>query len=623
MESQNQQRRPVRQLSADVARKIAAGEVIDRPNAIVRELLDNAVDSGASSISVELCGGGIDSIRISDNGSGMTKEDLKSCARPHATSKISTTQDLNNLSTLGFRGEALASIAAVSRLSISSGNWRMKASITEDHVLEQIPMVQNGEGTIVLSEGLFENYPARRRFLKRPASENLMCRETFVEKTLPRPDIAFRLTIDKQLRLDLPGNVALTQRFVKALELNEKTEQFAELKALGGTEWRFKLVIGEPTVYRNDRKLIFIYVNGRRVQEYSLLQAIEYGCQGFFPNGTHPVAALFAEVDPSTVDFNIHPAKREVRFRDSSALHHGVSSTVKEYFRSYGIKSSQDYETKEIQKTQDIPGFDFSESEKPTSTPSLAELALETVIPAFNRQTFSAPKQETGDVRSRFFNYDSNSVKKNLTVEEKPLNFTGRQPFSKEQEPQFTQADDNGFCYIGTVLNCFLIAQKDETLYFIDQHAAHERIIFDKLVQKKPETQNLLIPYVIKTQDEAEENYLKNALPYLKTAGFEGTNTSPGFFEFSTVPARWKGTQADLRTALLDKMIEPKDIIYSVLAMTACKAAVKDGYVLDRGAAKSLAQEALKLPDPHCPHGRPVWTTLTKEQLFERVRRTR
>ncbi len=633
MQNQNTQRRPVRQLSADVARKIAAGEVIDRPNAIVRELLDNAVDSNASSITVELCGGGIDSIRISDNGSGMTKEDLRSCARPHATSKISTTQDLNNLSTLGFRGEALASIAAVSRLSISSGNWKMRASITEDHVLEQIPLVQNGEGTIVLSEGLFENYPARRRFLKRPASENLMCRETFVEKTLPRPDIAFRLTIDRQLRLDLPKNVTLTQRFVKALELNEKTDQFAELKASSGKEWSFKLVIGEPTVYRNDRKLIFIYVNGRRVQEYSLLQAIEYGCQGFFPNGTHPVAALFAEVDPSTVDFNIHPAKREVRFRDSSALHHGVSSTVKEYFRSYGIKSSQDYEAKEIE----IPGFDFSENKESDSSvqdssikvnstfsiSSLAELALKDNSPAFAPQTFNTQKQSSGDIRSRFFNYDSQSFKKNLTVEEKPLKFTGSLSLSKDEEPQFTQTDNNGFCYIGTVLNCFLVAQKNETIYFIDQHAAHEIIIFDKLLQKKTETQNLLIPYVIKTQDEGEENYLKNALPYLKTAGFEGTNTSQGIFEFSTVPARWKGTQADLRTALLEKMVEPKDIIYSVLAMTACKAAVKDGYVLDRGAAKSLAEEALNLPDPHCPHGRPVWTTLTKEQLFERVRRTR
>lgn len=642
-------RRAVRQLSADVARKIAAGEVIDRPNAIVRELMDNAVDSGADSISVEISGGGIEKIRISDNGSGMTKEDLSACARPHATSKIVDTADLNNITTLGFRGEALASIAAVSRLSISSGNWRMKASILEDHLLEQIPLVQNGEGTIVMSEGLFENYPARRRFLKRPSSENMLCRETFVEKALPRPDIAFRLTTDNSLRLDLPKDVTLTERFVSALELNESTENFAELKACGGTEWKFKLVIGEPTVYRSDRRQIFIYINGRRVQEFSLLQAIEYGCQGFFPNGTHPVAALFAEVDPSTVDFNIHPAKKEVRFRDSSALHHGVSSTVKEYFRSYGIKNSQIFEDKDNEEQNNVPGFDFGEtspslkvSENQSKTnenfetqffSSLAALALSEnskVQEKNEKPAISTGSQKTaGDLRSRFFNYDSTQTAQKTLYENQSYKNdhisenSGSKLYEKTEFPQFTKLDSDGFCYIGTVLNCFLVAQVQDTIYFIDQHAAHERIIFNKLLSGKTETQALLIPYKITTEDESEEKYLEAALPFLKNAGFTGKNAGEGIFEFSEVPARWKGTQNDLQSALLDKLVKPEDIIYSVAAMTACKAAVKDGYVLDRAAAEELARQALKLPDPHCPHGRPVWTTLTKEQLFARVRRTR
>ena len=159
---------PVRTLNPEVARKIAAGEVIDRPNAIVRELMDNAVDSGATKITVEINGGGIDKIRVIDNGCGMTKEDLQNCARPHATSKISSEIDLMNLRTLGFRGEALASIAAVSRLSITSGQWKMQSSITQDHLLEP---VAEYKGTIVQSEGLFENFPARRQFLKRAATE--------------------------------------------------------------------------------------------------------------------------------------------------------------------------------------------------------------------------------------------------------------------------------------------------------------------------------------------------------------------------------------------------------------------------------------------------------------------
>ena len=214
-------RRPVKTLSPDVARKIAAGEVIDRPAAIVRELMDNAVDSGADYIEVEINGGGIDSIRISDNGIGMSKEDLIACARPHATSKIVEASDLMNLSTLGFRGEALASIAAVSRLTISSNTYRMKASLTDDHLITEIPPIQNGKGTIVQSEGLFENFPARRIFLKRPGSETLMCKEVFIEKSLPRTDISFRLTVDNEIKLDLPQNTTLAERFTSALQLKE------------------------------------------------------------------------------------------------------------------------------------------------------------------------------------------------------------------------------------------------------------------------------------------------------------------------------------------------------------------------------------------------------------------
>ena len=197
---------PIRSLSPEVARKIAAGEVIDRPGAIIRELMDNAIDSGASKITVEIYQGGIEKIRVVDNGNGMTKEDLENCARPHATSKISTEVDLLNLSTLGFRGEALASIAAVCRLSIISGGYKMRASITEDHLIEPASELQ---GTIVQAEGLFENFPARRVFLKRPASEGTICKSVFIEKCLAYPQIAFRFVSDGQIKLDLPENQTL------------------------------------------------------------------------------------------------------------------------------------------------------------------------------------------------------------------------------------------------------------------------------------------------------------------------------------------------------------------------------------------------------------------------------
>ena len=620
-------RNPVRTLSAEVARKIAAGEVIDRPNAILRELLDNAVDSECSSITVEIFGGGIEKIRVQDDGFGMTKEDLSSCARPHSTSKIVEAQDLLNLSTLGFRGEALASIAAVSRLTISSGNYRMKASISEDHIIEEIPLIQNGKGTIVESEGLFENYPARRVFLKRPQAENLLCKETFVEKSLPKPQISFRLYSDGILKLDLPETSSLIKRFTQALELKENYQLFSELKN-ESEDWSFSLVIGEPSVFRNNRKQILIYVNGRRVNEYSLVQAIEYGCQGFFPNGTHPVAALFVEIKPSLVDFNIHPAKKEIRFRDSTTLHHTVSQTVKEHFRRFGIKQSNEYE--ENLFSSDIPSFNFSDN-------------------SISKNSFSSEKKQSNtsfaDLRSRFFDYDKTSSNNNFSRIQENISFDNKELVNlalgetnsenKDLDEQNSPSNTNyffrqtlppsleNFKFVGTALNCFLIAQIDEVLYFIDQHAAHERILFDSLLENKTETQNLMIPYKIICQTTEEENYIEKTLPQLEKVGFSGKKTDDGTFEFFSVPARWKGCEQDLQDALLEKKVESKDILYSVLAMTACKAAIKDGNILDKITAEDLAKKALQLKDPHCPHGRPVWTTLSKMQLFERVRRIR
>lgn len=627
--------RPVRILSDDVARKIAAGEVIDRPNAILRELLDNAVDSGAGYIVAEIDGGGIDRIRVSDNGSGMTKEDLSVCARPHATSKIITAEDLLNLSTLGFRGEALASIAAVSRLSIASGTFRMRSSISEDHIIEEIPPVQNGKGTIVTSEGLFENYPARRNFLKRPATENLMCREIFVEKALPRTDIHFRLITDSALRLDLPANVSFCERFVKAMEFKEPADLFVQLKG-ESEDWNFNLIIGEPSVFRNHRKHILIYVNGRKVNEYSLMQAVEYGCQGFFPNGSHPAAVLFANVNPSLVDFNIHPAKREVRFKDISTLHHGISSTVKNYFRSLGIKSFG----KEINETFETGSFDFSEKktaqlqEKNSFSKESVPSLQKTVSFQFNKSSSPLPKKEYNDLRSKFFNYEKSSPSSSSSPSLKTpaaISSLAKQALENDsfndsfiEEKTSIKVEESGedFNFIGTVLNCFIVVEKENTVYFIDQHAAHERINFDRLISSKPQVQNLLIPYEIQTENSRQEKYLEENLPILEKSGFYGKKEKNGLFVFDAVPSIWNGTQEDLAEALLNDYISSKDLMYRLSATTACRSAVMDGDSLDEKTAREIAQKALSLPDPHCPHGRPVWTTITKEQLFARVRRT-
>ena len=689
------EKNPVKLLNPEVARKIAAGEVIDRPNAIVRELMDNAIDSGANKITVEIASGGIEKIRIVDDGCGMTKEDLQTCAKPHATSKISTETDLLNLTTLGFRGEALASISSVCRLSITSGGYKMRSSITEDNIVEPTTPT---EGTIVQAEGLFENFPARRVFLKRPSSEGTMCKNTFIEKTLPCPEKAFRFVSDGEIKLDLAPNQSLKERFVKAMELKEDISLFNEISASAigqNPDWNFRLIIGEPSVFRSSKKDIYVFVNGRKITEYSLVQAIEYGCQGYFPNGTYPVAAVFVNINPSLVDFNIHPAKKEARFKDISDLHHGISSKTRLFFQEYTNKTMIQKQEPEV-----VPQLFETEETTPIITNNKPKeiISSEPKLSGYQRfaksyNSSTSSKELLSDVRDKFFtNYkqtekytyetpqnrytssqnqieESNSDSKvELTTENKVSNkekvielvdkalkaYNSLQPneeclsqdiipteektttqkeyqiehptknidFQNEAISSPRQDTDDSFKFVGSALGTFIIAEQNNVLYIIDKHAAHERILYNKIIQAKGQKQELLVPYTIKTQTEEEDKYLESIQESLTEIGFTCKNCGNGNWEFSSIQERWTGSEEDLRHALLDEKVKPEEIIYSIAATAACKAAVKDGYTLDDDTASKIAKEALLLPDPHCPHGRPVYTTISREQLFALVRRT-
>lgn len=633
--------KPVRQLSAEVARKIAAGEVIDRPNAIVRELMDNAVDSGADGIAVEIDSGGIEKVRVVDNGSGMTKSDLQNCARPHATSKIETETDLLHLSTLGFRGEALSSIAAVCRLSIISGGWKMRASVTEDHIIERSASTA---GTIVQAEGLFENFPARRRFLKRPAAEALMCKNTFIEKTLARPDIAFSFTSDGERRITLEAGTSLKKRFVEAALPSENASLFYEISGSSGGEnpdWSFTCVIGEPGVSRANKKDIYIFVNGRRITEYSLVQAIEYGGQGYFPNGTYPAAALFVTMKSDLVDFNIHPAKKEARFRDIASLHHGVSGALRNFFHQYTLREMKNDRDDEINNFQ---SFDFdadggsgkgiSYGKNKDSIRHAKDFSR--IVMHRGAGDFTNPyarEYKTDAYKARYsINHEAQDVP--LELAKKALSFDETRDgvasdaadktklYDIENAAEKIKTTNGGFHFLGSALGTFLVAEKGDTLYIIDQHAAHERILYDAIMQNQGKSQTLLVPYEIVTQNAADDIYLTRIRDEMKKAGIAAKNKGNGVWEIRSVPERWKGSENDLYRALLEKRVAPEDVISEIAAMTACKAAVKDGYVLDDAAASDLAEKALSLPDPHCPHGRPVWTAVTRAELFALVKRT-
>lgn len=685
--AEEKERRKVKILNAETARKIAAGEVIDRPASIVRELLDNAVDSCATEINVEIEGGGIDKIRVQDNGCGMRREDLAVAAHPHATSKISSDTDLLNLTTLGFRGEALASIAAVARLTISSGEWKMRCSITEDHIIEPRSPIA---GTVVSSENLFENFPARRQFLKRPASETKMCRQTFLEKALPRPDIAFRLSVDGQLRNDFRAGQSLRERFYEALGIQQSPDLFYEIKG-SGSGFSFSLVVGDPCVARQDRKDIYIYVNGRRIAEYSLVQAIEYGTQGYFPNGTHPAAALFAQVQPDMVDFNIHPAKKEARFKDIAGLHHGVSSALREFFRALSVRQMKSGLDGTEEERQNAFSFSQESFESPKSTASLsdlADLAGEGASPAASwaTQKFTdaasplgtqspAPQSDAGPksaglsgaaqswssgqsaaqswtngalpsygagrapriaerpqtlrVASPAFSAGQNiaAAAASWSYDKSAAPSAGQQAYESQKSAAASWASEQstdaaGFKYIGRALGTFIIVEKNKALYFVDQHAAHERYLFDKIMDGQTQRQPLLVPEKIELESEADDQYMASIADELKRYGFECQRTGDAQWAFSSFNSLWKGGIIELKKLIFEKRIEPKELIRKIAAMAACRSAVKDGDVIDDAAAVDLVKKAFALPDPHCPHGRPCWTVVTKDKLFELVKRT-
>ena len=653
-------RNPVRMLKAEVARKIAAGEVIDRPNAIVRELMDNAIDSGADKITVEISEGGIEKIRVSDNGCGMSEEDLKNCAKPHSTSKISSESDLLNLSTLGFRGEALASIAAVSRLQIISSGLKMRSSITEDHLIEK---TSSTEGTIVLAEGLFENFPARRIFLKKASAEGVMCKNTFIEKSLPYPEKSFRFVNNGEIKIDLFSGESLKERFVRAMEFKEDVSLFNQIDFFkSGEDFSFKIVIASPSVYRSTKKDIYIFVNGRRIQEYALVQAIEYGCQGFFPNGTFPVASLFVNINPRLVDFNIHPAKKEVRFKDISSLHHQISVSVREFLRdsvnlkisSFSNSKENSFETLKLFDSEPQKKFDYSK--KITNEYFPSETSQNKMFSQLDRYKISRVKDSSENFAEssksvsgyeRFASeYNKKHPQQNLENEknqnEKKLkeenakkivsfvdevlkNYT-KDDSVKEENISLNQTKkekipSEKIKFLGSCLGTFLIAEFDDALYLVDQHAAHERLLFNKIMENQGKSQALLIPETFLTESESDDEYLRSISPALEKAGFT-LKEENGKWQIFTVNERFNQNLQDFLNQILKEKVKPDEVIYSIAALTACKAAIKDGGFLDDETAKALVCEALNLEDPHCPHGRPVYTVITKADLFRLVRRT-
>ncbi|MDR1388554.1 MAG: DNA mismatch repair endonuclease MutL [Treponema sp.] len=587
----------IRILKSEEAKKIAAGEVIDRPAALVREFIDNAIDSGASSIEVSIANGGSSKVEVIDNGSGMDKTDLELCILTHATSKIETLDDLSKSHTLGFRGEALAAAAAVSTLEIlSSVDGREAYLLTAADGKSKIIQSRRVRGTSIRAFGLFDAIPARKRFLKREASEAAICKQIFMEKALAFPSINFRFIQDGKLKINaLPHteeNMAVTKRFGELILSNQA---FLHEIHAAGSGFTVCIVTGGPELFRQDRRGQYIFANRRRIQDFSLMQALEYGLAGFFPNGSHAIGAVFVDVDPALADFNIHPAKREVRFACASEIHHAITSALRDYTRRSGLAISS----------------------------TTADEALEN-SPAFAFDGDRHKSGEYGDTRDRREAPGSKAGAAALAalLERKDEFAPSHALYAGETEAEYKTGES--VTLAGRAFNLFIIVQKEERLFLIDQHAAHERLLYNHFLSKPITAQELLVPIPFVTESKEDDDFLSLKKEELKQLGILLKNEGNGNWLIDALPAGWG--QGDTVQEILALRNAGGNMTEHWAATLACKAAIKDGGYLDDSAALALAKEALALQNdgsrPRCPHGRPLWMELTRDDLFRAVRRT-
>jgi DNA mismatch repair protein MutL len=631
-------------LPPEEAKKIAAGEVVDRPAALVREFIDNAIDSGASSVELSIEGGGIHKVEVSDNGSGMSKEDLALCVKTHATSKIRSLDDLSRTTSLGFRGEALAAAAAVAKLEILSAAetgeaWLLEAGPRagtagpDQGSEERLNPGRRVRGTSVRAFGLFDAIPARKRFLKREGSEGALCRQIFIEKALAFPEISFRFVQDGRLKIHVlprdktilpqdksvpPGaETGYRTRFGELVLAANECQFLHELHA-AGKGFSITVVFGGPELFRHDRRQQYVFANRRRIQDYGLMQALEYGLAGFFPNGSHPVGAVFVDVDPALADFNIHPAKREVRFADPGAIHHAVTSALVNYvrnaaghFHASGRDSPPDESAPEFSFPAGGPaayghGLDYGRGPGGFGGTS-GRLAMEALLE--RKDEFGALLRRSGPDWSRI-GADADFAETGASAAEPGIAYSG------------TAGNRDGTLrLVGRVFGLFIIVEKGDRIFIIDQHAAHERILYERFLSKPITAQELLVAIPFSTESEDEDRFLRDKKEQLARLGVVLENED-GAWRIEALPAGWKRGDGETVEEILSLRNSGGGMTETWAASLACKAAIKDGDYLDDLSARELAAAALAIPEGRCPHGRPIWLEISREDLFKAVRRT-
>ena len=642
-------------LDESTINKIAAGEVIERPASIVKELLENAIDASASAITVEIRDGGTSLIRITDNGCGISKEEVPLAFLRHATSKIKRAEDLSSVLSLGFRGEALASIAAVSRVelitktgdSLTGSRYRIEGSAEVG--IEEVGVP---DGTTFLVRDLFYNTPARKKFLKQPATEGGYVQD-FVEKiALSRPDISIRYLKGGTSVLHTSGNHNLKD-IIYQIYGREVTANLLSIETAVGPV-QISGYICKPIVARSNRSCETYFINGRYVKNPLIFRAIEEAYQPFLMKHKFPFTVLHLTIDTQTLDVNVHPAKMEIRFQNGDIIYQAVYHAVSEALHEKELIPEISLEKEEKSVSQSKPSVrEVPRMPEPFETKRLAQMVKEPE-PVYGARTASQilekpePLEPQPPVKEPEFLKQS-ELPKQPAASRQPDSF--KQPESvkktdivkQPEQPKQMELFDGKLLdskarfrhkLIGQLFDTYWMVEYNDQLFIIDQHAAHEKVLYErtmKALKERVYDTQMLSPPIILTLSIQEEMALQIHMDYFSGMGFEIEPFGGKEYAVRGVPSNLLSiAKKELLLEMLGSLTEEKfsenaaspEMIYERVASMSCKAAVKGGHTLTFREADELIDQLLELENPYaCPHGRPTIISMSKYELEKKFKR--
>lgn len=595
--------RQIHVLPDAVINKIAAGEVVDRPASVAKELVENALDSGASSIRVDLLGGGRQAVVVSDDGSGMTRDNAILSVERHATSKIRDVHDIENVATLGFRGEALAALASVSRFTLTTRPREEDAgteiTISGGRVLD-VTEVGCSPGTTVAVRNLFFNVPARRKFLRAEQTESAHVRQVFLVHALAHPQVAWTLRVDEREVYQLPGGASLEERIRQLFG----SEMIAGLRPVDGTHEGVRVhgMASLPQVTRADRSEQYIFVNGRPASAPVVGFAISEAYQALIPRGRHPVLVLFIELPSDEVDVNVHPTKKEVRFRHSARVRDALIESLR---TAVGLASSS----------------------QPNSPMVLELMAAARAMPALQvvdlpeLPAFSYPRLDPTTADGLVPPHQPVSVETNRAT----TDVESTEPTRALQ--QDGAAPPWSWCRVlGQAGGLYVVLETEDGLILMDPHAAHERVLFERfmkaLKRREVKSQGLLTPEAVELPPERAEHVRLN-VELLKEMGFGVADFGGDTFVVDAVPAFLSAASARTLLGEIASSLErggrragTERWAEEQIAMAACKAAVKAQDKLKVQEVEQLVRDLATCEMPYtCPHGRPTLIYMGFQEL--------